>query len=309
MTEAALIATRFLHFASVLAVFGLALFPLYTYPSRVGSPPARLIRWLRSGLRKSALLALLSGIAWAYLTLANMPGSLTGVVDPDAFWALFREASFGQIWVARLALIVTLLVSVRGCKTSDHPDWITAGVSGVILATLAGIGHTHVSNGAAHVIHVSADGAHLLAAGAWLGGLLPLAYVLAVARQSPSPERYGDANIALLRFSGIGYTAVAVLVVSGLINSWFLIGSVSALLDSPYGQLLLAKVCLFAGMLTLAAANRFWLVPSLIGTKVPGQPAALFVRLGRHVLGEQAMGLVIVVIVSVLGTMQPAISS
>ncbi len=127
MTEAALIAARFLHFASVLALFGLALFPLYTYPNRVGSPPTQLARWLRSRLRFSAVLVLLSGLAWAYLTVANMTGSLIGAADPDALWSVIRETGFGYIWIGRLALTVALLVSVRGCKSSDHPDWITAG--------------------------------------------------------------------------------------------------------------------------------------------------------------------------------------
>jgi len=309
MTEAGVIAARFLHFATVIALFGLAVFPLYTYSNRVGPPPARLGRWLRMRLRLAALLALFSGIAWALFTVANMTGSLSDAVVPGALWSVFRETGFGQVWIGRLALLVALLASVHGCKSSDHPDWITAGVSGVILATLAGVSHTHVSDGAAHVIHISADGAHLLAAGAWLGGLLPLAYLLAVARRSPSPEHCGNASIALLRFSGMGYTAVAVLVVSGLINTWFLVGSVSALTGSPYGQFLLAKLCLFGAMLALAALNRFWLVPSLMRVKAAGQPAVLFVRLRRHVLGEQAVGLLIVFIVTMLGMMQPAISS
>jgi putative copper resistance protein D len=128
-------------------------------------------------------------------------------------------------------------------------------------------------------------------------------------RRSPSPEHRADASVALLRFSGIGYTAVAALVISGLINTWFLVGSVSALTGSLYGQLLVAKLSLLGGMLALAALNRFWLVPSLMRAKADGQPEALFGRLRRHVLGEQAIGLIIVFIVSVLGMMQPAISS
>jgi copper resistance protein D len=305
MTEAALIAARFLHFAAVLVLFGLAIFPLYTYPDRVGSTP--LSQWLRLRLRLAALLALLSGIAWALFTTAIMTGSLSGAGDPDTLWSVLRETGFGQIWIARLALIVALLASVRGCRSSDHPDWITPGISGVVLATLAGIGHTHVSDGAAHVVHVIADSAHLLAAGAWFGGLLPLAHVLAVARRSPAD--CADAGNALLRFSGMGYIAVGALALSGLINSWYLVGSVSALTGSLYGQLLVAKLCLFGAMLALAALNRFWLVPSLLRENASSQPTVLFVRLRRHVLDEQVIGLVIVSVVSLLGMMQPAISS
>src|SRR5438128_9288555 len=112
MTDAGLITARFLHFASVLVLFGLAVFPLYTYPSRGGAPPARFGRWLRSSVRRAALVALASGIAWAYLTVASMSGSLAGAAEPDALWSVLRETGFGQVWIARLALIMALLVSV-----------------------------------------------------------------------------------------------------------------------------------------------------------------------------------------------------
>src|SRR5436190_18224931 len=104
MIEAGVIAARFLHFAAVIALFGLAVFPLYTYPSRVDPPPAQLGRWLRMRLRVAAVLALLSGIAWAMFTVANMTGSLSGALDPDALWLVFRETGFGQVWIGRLAL-------------------------------------------------------------------------------------------------------------------------------------------------------------------------------------------------------------
>jgi putative copper resistance protein D len=107
----------------------------------------------------------------------------------------------------------------------------------------------------------------------------------------------------------MGYAAVATLVASGLINSWFLVGSVSSLLTTLYGQILLAKVAFFAAMLALAAANRFWLVPRMIETRMgaSGEPAVWLARLRYHVLGEQFLGLMVLLAVSVLGTMRPAV--
>jgi putative copper export protein len=46
-----------------------------------------------------------------------------------------------------------------------------------------------------------------------------------------------------------------VLIASGLINSWYLVGAFAALLGTLYGRLLLVKLSLFFGMLVLAAAN------------------------------------------------------
>ncbi len=160
------------------------------------------------------------------------------------------------------------------------------------------------------LVHIGSDAAHLLAAGAWLGGLVPLGFILlgyTMTDRGPSP--IVDVDRILLRFSSMGYVAVATLIASGLINSWFLIGSVSNLLETLYGQILLGKLALFAAMLALAAANRFWLVPGMIETRAgaSGVPPVWLGRLRYHVLGEQFLGLMILLAVSVLGTMRPAV--
>lgn len=103
----------------------------------------------------------------------------------------------------------------------------------------------------------------------------------------------------------MGYVAVATLIGSGLLNSWYLVGSISNLLTTPYGQLLIVKLGLFAGMLALAAANRFWLVPAL--SRDSSQALIAGQRLRRHVIAEQALGFLVIVIVSLLGTLEPAI--
>ncbi len=67
------------------------------------------------------------------------------------------------------------------------------------------------------------------------------------------------------------------------------------------------KLALFGGMLTLAAINRFRIVPTLMrDAKSEGRHALLY-KLRNHILGEQALGSFIVLIVSVLGVMEPAI--
>jgi putative copper resistance protein D len=308
--EAGLVSFRFLHYAALMALFGVSLFPLYAYPSHVGDPPARLDRWLQVTLTTATFVALLSGIFWLLFTVANMTETLSGAFEWNELWSALSETGFGEVWVARLALIAVLLgvAGVRMVSVTWHPDRLTQVLCAAVLASLAGVGHTQVNDGMARLIHMSADGAHLLAAGAWLGGLIPLAYIIAMASWPPSPDHSLEASNVLLRFSGMGYVAVAVLIASGLLNSWFLVGSFANLARTPYGQLLLVKLCLFAGMLALAALNRYWLLPSLIRGNA-GQPAAWLIRLRHHILGEQALGLFVILIVSLLGTMQPAINA
>ena len=190
-----------------------------------------------------------------------------------------------------------------------HRGWLLPSISAVLLLTLAFVGHTQARDDGLRFLHMGADGAHLLAGGTWLGGLLALGYLVMLARQSPL-EHAADARDALVRFSGIGSIVVATLVGSGLINSWFLVGSVGTLTTTPYGQLLLVKLGLLCGMLALAALNRFYLVPALVKAKENREPLTSSLRrLRRSVIGEQVLGLVIVLIVGYLGTMQPAIGS
>jgi len=269
LIEAGLVAARSLHFAAVLALFGLALFPLYSYPGR--EPPPRLGHWLRNAMCWAATLALLSNLAWGLFTVANMVGALNGVANRDTLLSIGLDTSFGQIWIARLALVVTLLALLAGgCPR----NWIILFVTAALLASLALVGHTQTSDGALLLAHMSADGTHLLAAGAWLGGRLALGYLLMLVRRLPSAEHNTQAIDALIRFSGMGYTAVAILIGSGLVNAWVLVGSPERLTMTPYGLLLLVKVCLFVGMLTLAVQNRFRLIPALQSWKEGNLPAS-----------------------------------
>jgi putative copper resistance protein D len=261
-------------------------------------------------MRWAVLAALFSAVFWFMSVVANMTGTPAGALDREAALTVLSDTSFGKVWIIRfiLAAIILVLVTAGLKSLPKHLNWPLPALCGGLLVSLAGVGHTHVDNGISRVIHMSADGLHLLAAGAWLGGLVSLVYL--VARGVPKISHVGDAEVssAALHFSGMGYIAVATLIGSGLINSWFLVGSFSNL-ATPYGQLLIVKLALFAGMLALAALNRFFIVPSLIKANESGEhPVALLIKLHRHILGEQALGVLVILIVSALGTMEPAIN-
>jgi putative copper resistance protein D len=303
LIEVGLVAARILQFAAVTALFGLALFPRYSYPSGVSDRPAILSRWLRNALCWAAALALLSNLLWGSFTVANMAGTLYAVADRDTLLSIVLETGFGQVWVARFAIAVMLLVLLAG---RWHRHWIVLFVSATLLASLAFVGHTQIGDGQLRVLHVSADGVHLLAAGAWLGGLLALGHLLMVTRRAPTPGHTASATAALVRFSGMGYIAVSALIGSGLINAWVLVGSVANLATTQYGQLLLVKISLLVGMLALAALNRFRLIPSLLRSNEGSQQALR--RLRHNVIAEQMLGLAVVFVVGYLGTIPPAIA-
>ena len=307
MIDVGLVVARLLHYAAVTTLAGVSFFPLYAYAA---AEPAGLFRWRQVVLLAAAAAALISGLLWFVFSVANMSGTMAGIADQEMLWTVVNETTFGSVWMARMVLVVLILGVTAVCprrKGIAGPGLVTAFLASILLASLAGTGHVQVEEGWMSLAHVGSDAAHLLAAGAWLGGLVPLGFIL-LDYSMRGGEPIVDVDRILLRFSSMGYVAVATLVASGLINSWFLVGSVSSLLTTLYGQILLAKVAAFAAMLALAAANRFWLVPRMMETRAgSGQAAVWLARLRYHVLGEQFLGVMVLLAVSVLGTIRPAI--
>ena len=95
------------------------------------------------------------------------------------------------------------------------------------------------------------------------------------------------------------------LVLSGAVNSWFLVGPAQALhlADTDYGRLLLAKLLLFALMLGLAAANRWRLTPALDRAIKEGTPPPRALVLALSL--ETLLGMSVLAVVGWLGTLPP----
>jgi putative copper resistance protein D len=309
MIDLGLIVARLLHYAAVTTLAGVSFFPLYAYAD---AEPVVLLRWRQDVLLAAAITALLSALLWFVFSVARMSGTLADVADREVLWTVLNETTFGWVWTARLVLpiiMVGLFWNRVVSKFGRGRDLVTPVLAAVLLISLAGMGHAQIEEGVEGIIHVVSDAAHLLAAGAWLGGLVPLVYTLLLHGGESGSVQRSDLNEVLLRFSGMGYVAVATLIGSGLVNSWFLIGNIVGLLATPYGQLLIVKLFLFAGMLVLAVSNRFWLVPSLTEGRDDDRngSTAWIGKLRNHVLGEQFLGLALLLVVSILGTMRPAI--
>lgn len=283
---ALLAAARFVHFAALTALFGLLAFPFYAVAP--GEPAPRFpkaIKW-------SAVLTLIS--AWAVLLLmaADMGGGLAQAFNAQVLSAAAGDTEFGRVWTVRLfmALVMTALL-IRPGPERDPKRLVLAGL---LLASIGLTGHSAMPGGVPGIVHRIADAGHLIAAGWWIGGLLAL--VLTAGALGP---------LMLQRFSGVGYGAVAVIVLTGLFKSAILVATIKGSVATAYGWTLLLKLALFAGMGVLALSNRFWITP---GLERGGDAAAWRKRLGWQVTAEFALGLGVLAVVGALGAMSPPVS-
>ncbi len=98
------------------------------------------------------------------------------------------------------------------------------------------------------------------------------------------------------------------MLVTGIVNAWYLAGSLLALVGTDYGRWLLLKIALFGAMVATAAVNRQVLTPRLaVESNALGRPTALIamLKLRRNSLVEAALGLCVIAIVAWLGTAVP----
>lgn len=309
----ALIAVRAVHVAASVAAAGALLFRLW-----VATPALRAVgagtpwadhfdRQINKIAWTSLAVFFISAGAWLLLVAADVSGqSPVDVVGGGAVATLLTGTRFGHVWIARVAVALALAIYLLHGKPDTHPPWLracAAVLSVALLGALALAGHGGATPGAAGVVHLLADIAHAIAAGVWVGGLLPLALLLAATRRAGDTPARAAARDATRRFSNLGLASVAVLLATGIVNTIFLAGSVPALLGTSYGQLLVLKILLFLTMVAIAAVNRLKLTPLLFAA---GAPSALR-RLQRNASIEAALGLAIIAIVGALGSIPPAL--
>jgi putative copper resistance protein D len=260
----------------------------------------------------SLLVAVVSGIGWLIIVAANMSGMpLTAVLHGAVVSTVLMQTRFGEDWMTRGALIAV----VAGClvvqaRTRKHAaGWVGLLAAAAFVVSLAWAGHGAATEDVPFdAIHLPADLLHLLAAGAWLGALLPLVILLAQAWRDAGAQAVAVARTATLRFSVLGLSCVGTLLVTGVINTWFLSGSVPALLGTLYGQLLLLKIALFATMIAVAAVNQRRLLPCLADAGSGVNRCLQIIRqLRRNASIEASLGVGVLAVVGAIGILTPGL--
>jgi putative copper resistance protein D len=299
VTDLVVAAARTVQFLGGVTLFGAPLFFLYGAPGA-----AQAGRWSRPALVVAGLGLLLGALAALLAQSVVMADDPAAALDPATIWAVLSGTAFGHGLAARLAATLAALLATGVLAPSPRLWRALAAMGALILASFAWTGHGAADEGAAGLVHLAADLIHLLAAGVWLGALAAL-LSLALQLDRANQDQVRSLHTGLARFSGVGSATVAALLLSGLINSWVLVGPshLRDLATSAYGLLLLAKLAVFSAMLGLAGLNRFWLTPRLAG-QLQGPDAALR-ALRLSLLTETAAGVLVLVLVGYLGALAP----
>jgi putative copper resistance protein D len=302
-----LVIARWIHFASVFALFGAALFWFYT-PGGAADRP-RSIAATRRLLCVAAPVAAVSGLAWLAGILVNMTSDPTTpdwsvLRDPETLRLFFFETNFGVVSIIRLALLAAAVGVVTLPLTGRMSFIALIQIGAALLVSQAWLGHAAEGGaGLKGAAMIAAYSVHILAGGVWVGGLAPLLFVLVEQRRTASDPAAENLKI-LHRFSAMGVAAVTLIVVSGVTNAGIRVGgSFGKLFDTAYGDVLCAKLAFVALMLALACFNRFVEMARMRGAS--GDCAAQTKALTRNVAVELALAVLVLGAAAVLGITPP----
>jgi putative copper export protein len=298
-TNLLLLLARGAFVAALFSAFGGSLFIQLVAPQGLklagagdaASIEGRCLRLVRVSLA-AALVALLG---WLVLETSDMSDATNATDVAAAIPAVLFETSFGHDLTAQALSVLAALLLLAAWPQR----WRFAAVGLAGLALVLQAGHSHafaMEHGPSLLLY--AEGLHLLAGGAWLGGLLPLTILV---RDAP-PKQAAE---ALRRFSKLATLCVVAIAGTACLQGWILGGGVAGLTSTAYGYVLLLKAALFAALLGLAAVNRFRLTPAM--EREDAQPARR--ALLRTIAAETVLGLMVVLAAGVLSGLEPGMHS
>lgn len=272
---------RAVHYGFLLAATGGGLFMLLVL--RGQQVPRTLLRGLLAFSAVAALTLLLS-IGLNGLQLARLP--LSGLVTSEP-WAAGAGTTLFASAIAGVAGLMLLSIGLPR-RVSTFGRISIGGGSLLALSSLVLTGHTAT----APPVWASAPAVYLhgVAAAFWTGSLWPLWVLL----DRMTAE---DGVRMVRRFSSLAIGLVAALIAAGCLLSLVQLGTLEAVLATPYGWAWALKMALVVPLVGLAALNRQVLLPNL-ATRGPA-------ILRRSIIAEAALLAGIVLATSFLGQTPP----
>ncbi len=243
-----------------------------------------------------------------------MGGTIFSGVEPSVVWRLLTRTTSGWVWIDRtvlLAALLTLLAWPRSWPWS-RIRWVTA----LVLAGAALISRSLASHASSlasgSLIAIVSDALHILAAASWIGLLMHFRLLLGRMREVETATARPLLAPIVNRLTPIALASAGLLVGTGVYNATRHLDSLGAIVASPYGLTLLAKMLLLVPVLVAGSLNFLVVRPALRSVRLPEKPsgedrATLANRLLSLVEIEVSVGAAILALAAVLSVVPPAV--
>jgi len=288
----ALALLRGLSVAALFSAYGTLLFRVVVapkaYEKMAPDEAARIDRQLRRLAGASLALQAAALLAWLVVEAGFIADATSLSERLAALEPVLETTFFGHVMLAQLGGSAVLAL-VLGRNTR-----LSAGLA--VAATLLQVGHSHAIAMGDDPLLLASDGLHLLCAGAWLGGLVPL--LLLVRATTPK-----IGCVAARWFTPMGKLCLYGMVLTATIQGWELFGGLAGLIGSGYGWVALAKAALFGVLFGFAWFNRYRFAPALLGEDGAKAKRVLV----RSIAVQTGFGLAVVAAAGILASLPPGL--
>jgi putative copper export protein len=281
---------------------GFRLFVLGSVNARSETLETRLT-WLFAG----AALLTISGLFAALVLQTQM---VTGSFGMSQAISVLSETSFGPPWLLQLLTgTASFFLMILAIRRKDILRKAALSISfGLSLAALLGpslSGHARAAWDE-YSFAIISDWLHLVAGSMWIGGLSVLAFAIAVALGEDDREvTLESLSVMTKRFTSIAIPATVLLAITGLYNTWIHVESLSALVGTTYGLVLVVKVAISVVMIGLGGINAFVLRPKIVAGSEAGADEGEM-RLFNSVRFEMLLATIVLLLAGILAFLPPA---
>ena len=200
-------------------------------------------------IKKSSII----GSIIAFLSFLSIPGNMGGdfksVIDTQLIELTLETISGKAALLSLLGFILIYFSCIKKSKISYILSFL--GVSSILLSFVI-FGHATKHGLVGQFLIII----HLVGLSYWIGSLLPL-------RKMCNFIEYEKLRLVAHLFGIYALGYVGVLIIAGLIFSYILLGDISSLITTDYGNVLLIKMIVVSMLLSLGAMNKFKIIPYL----------------------------------------------
>ena len=198
---------------------------------------------------KTALVGSVISLLMFFSVAGNLGGDIASVIEP----LMLQLALESKSGVGFLTAFISFMVMLMAHRLRGHANRFGLLVgSAALLLSFTMSGHSQLGGFLSQLLLM----VHLFGIAFWLGALFPFRWMCL------QPDTHNLSTVAH-RFGVLAMGYVSLLLSAGVGYASLLLGNVSLMLTTQYGNVLLLKIVLVAALLSLAALNKFRLVPSL----------------------------------------------
>jgi streptogramin lyase/putative copper export protein/methionine-rich copper-binding protein CopC len=269
--------------------------------------------------RISRLLKLAAVLAMGATILLLVVEAIAAAASPSmndllaTAYTILTSTTLGEYWIFRMIVVLLAIgaaVILLRDKNPPKRSWILILIIGLVLSLSTSItSHNAASTEYVPAINLLSDWIHLVAVGAWVGGL---AYVaIAIASLGGQVREKGKTVAELLRhFSSVAIVCVGAIGVTGIYNLVLEVGSLTLLFTTVYGRFILLKIAIFAPMIAFGALNQFVLFDHIVDAerKRPQNKRRVVrwvQKFGISIRTEMTLGIILLLAVGLLTASAP----